>query len=520
VPDSPNLWWSATATADDFSRRRLSRAKRLAHLEITEDEFQLYKSLFLSHREQNTYAERRSDGSWPQFKRCWKDNLILRHLCGNTDVAIPFASQVDQIVVDIDFKKGRAWSEVVETVRSSTEAIPGEPVIYRSSHSEGIRMIWFLNRSVPKVSLNEWTKSTLSGAGLRVSPGKCEVRLGPEPDRLPFGQGSMLLDPVTLEPRYDLNLPQTLKVVQDHRASFSARPPALTQIPGSQAKPEYRQIVRACLDSGLPPDVTTNECLKALVWYGRCRLGLEKDELKVFGQDWITNCHHGNSRRINQGKIHVVYNQIDRLVDNLRAEPGNGIRAPIMSAGLSESELCRVLDYQGNFKTLSALFRLLSFSKAVLLHKHKNKSSAGTICRDKRGTNKWGRVFHEKEDIPNGAGNFHFHIDLSKRLLRLLRVPNVENTSRFVADMERLGVLSLKRREWADGGKARQYWVNFPFDLEGKPVSDQFDQALWEVLGFNGIRQWFSKYQAKRIAASMEPQERKESCEKQDLAVV
>ncbi|MCX6833666.1 MAG: hypothetical protein NTW07_00790, partial [candidate division Zixibacteria bacterium] len=171
---------------------------------------------------------------------------------------------MNQIVLDMDYRHGRGWKEVEETVRLATRALPGEPLVYQSSISSGIRMIWFLKSRVSRNALFLWTEKALTKAGVAVQSGKCEVRLGEVPDRLPFGLHSMLLDSITLDPQYDLTLSQTLRIAVEHRRHYAIEPPTLLPSSSGSAKGEYRRLVTSCLSSGLPPDISTNDCLKAL----------------------------------------------------------------------------------------------------------------------------------------------------------------------------------------------------------------------------------------------------------------
>lgn len=512
-------WWRGVG---DIYKRRYTRDQRLALLGISEDDFGLYYDLFLKHRRPDTYSEQKPDG-WPQRKYRWDDSLILRHLCGSTNVAIPFGLEVDQIVLDIDNHGDRDWTEVERSVRSSIKAIPGEPIIYRSSDSEGFREIWFMKESVSRIELNNWTKRTLQLAGVTVKSGQCEVRLGSEPDRIPFGYHSMLLDPVTLEPLFNLDLKQTLRVVDEHRQLHAIKAPDLAistdHEPHESSQKEYKKIVAVCKQSGLPKNITTNDCLLALAWHGRVQQGQEKDKLSVSLKDWITNCHNGRSKRVNDGEIEKIYNQIDRIVNDLKATPGR-TRSPILSVALCREELLCLLEYPINFKTAGGLYRLLCFAKSKLLHQLNDRCLPHSPAEEKIGTNKWGTVLNDKQDIPNRARNFNLYIDLPKQLLRLLRVPNANNTARFVSDLEKIGVLKLKRKAWPDRHKARQYWVNFSFDPSGELVDGDFDQVLWKVMGFDSIHKLFSKHHADRIARLIGKQEGKKIDEEPNLAMV
>lgn len=491
-------WWIGVGRSG--GERRLTREQRLERIGICEDEFETYKRLFLACRRPDKYSVRRSDGSWPQVTHPWNDSLILRHLCGDDNVAISFADSVNQIVLDIDYKGGRGWREVEETVRLATRALPGEPLVYQSSISSGIRMIWFLKGRVSRSALYVWTEKALTKAGVTVQSGKCEVRLGEVPDRLPFGLHSMLLDSITLDPEYNLTLSQTLRIAVEHRGHHANEPPTLLQADYGSKKERYRSIVAACLCTGLPADVSTNECLLKLAWHGRKRLRLSDDELKPYLKNWITNCHNGHSDRVNKGNIDLVYRQIDRIVRGFMGAPAVSCSASVEPLGLTETELYSLLDFPGDFKSLRALFKLLCHTKGGFLSSHSGRTVDSALLRRKRGNNKWGKVSSQNEGITNGAKNFQPSIDLPKLFLRHLKVPNANNTARWIREMERTGVLQKKRESWPDGHKARQYWVNFPFDLTGQPLSGSFDEVLWTVVGFDGIGDRFTRYQAERIA--------------------
>jgi hypothetical protein len=488
----PLPWW--TGSAARTTEKHLSRARRLGRLDITNAGYRLYDDLFLTYRRHDVYSERARDGTWPTFRRRWNDSLILRHLCGEIDLAIPFGDTVDQIVIDIDYKGDRKWRDVERTAAVVTSAFPGDPLAYQSSDSSGIRLIWFLSEAASRPDLYQWAVSELGKAGVPVRPGICEVRLGRSPDRLPFGSGSLLIDPLTLEPFYNLSLSKTLNLVSDHRRwhSVDVRP---LKAEYDDSSPRYKSLIRECLDHGLPSDVDTNDCLLALAWHGRMRLRLNNRELCDFLQHWITTKHNGNSRRVNSGREQNLFSQIERIVNNLRAESRSSSQSPLC-VGLCEVEVLALLDYPGDFKTIEGAFQVLCYAKAGLIHDgSRRKQSIG-----RGGTNKWGTVFCENEDIPNGARNFVPAVDLPKTLLRRLKVPWRNNTGRIIRELERLHIIKSKRKPWPDGHKAAQYWVNFPFDLKQAPGSTDFDDALWRTIGYSGIKQRFSQHQAQRVA--------------------
>jgi len=244
---------------------------------------------------------------------------------------------VDQIVLDIDYKGQRAWTDVEKTARASIQALLVEPLVYQSSPSGGIRLIWFLQGKTQRQYLHQWTKSKLLENKLVVRPGICEIQLGTAPDRLPFGYHSMLLDSLTFEPHYHLTLSETLEIAQNHCQWFAVSPEFdCHDLPSTYRghSDDYKQLVDTCLKNGLPPDVSTNECLQKLAWYGRVEQRMDNEQLRTFLRNWISQGHNDYSIRINNGSIQDIYNQIDRIIVGLRAFPaGHGRQIKRMGLG-------------------------------------------------------------------------------------------------------------------------------------------------------------------------------------------
>ena len=491
------LWW--TGAAAKTTQKRLSREKRLERLGITESGFSNYKSLFLNSRIPRGFSERMPDGSWPKNPWKWDDPLILRHLCGEKTLAVQFGDKVDQLVFDIDCKRERGREDAIDTTLDILNKFPGKPLIYQSSDSGGIRILYFLSQSVSRTAAMEKATNMLASAGIAVRAGLCEVRLGKSPDRLPFGQGSMLLDCITLEPIYRLSLSETLKIAVEHRLGFSLDPRELG-ITGSDKDrtrhSEYSVIIKKCLAKGLTNEHTTTECLQKLAWYGRVELKMSNLELI----EWLCNCisewHNNKSDRVNDGRISVVFSQINRIVTNLRARPSSA-NVFVQPVGLSEQEVRHLLNFSTSYTVLRGAFIVLCYSKAQIL----GNSVKKRLGQGGGGTNKWGTVFSSREDIPNGARIFKpNYIELGKKTLRRLEVPWSNNTGRIIGELIQMGILVQKRKPWLDGHKVRQFWVNFPFDWSVGSTQTDFDNALLAVLGSVEIRKRFGSYLATKIA--------------------
>ena len=488
-----SLWW--TGAAAKTTQKRLSREKRLERLGITESEFSNYKSLFLNSRIPRGFSERMPDGSWPKNPWKWDDPLILRHLCGEKTLAIQFGDKVNQLVIDIDCKLGRDRESAEETTIDILHKFPGEPLIYQSSDSGGIRLWYFLSKVVSRTVAMKKTSNLLSSVGIEVRAGLCEVRLGKSPDRLPFGLFSMLLDHINLEPIFHLTLSETLRIAVKHRLCFSLDPRDLgitTSEKVDNRNKNYREIIEMCLEKGLTQEHTTNECLEKLAWHGRVQLKMSDQELIRWLCRWISECHNDQSNRVNAGKISDVFSQVVRIVKGLRVQPRSA-NVFVKTVGLSEQEVEHLLEFPCSYNVLRGTFLVLCYAKSQILRNLGNRIQGGG------GTNKWGTVFSLCEDIPNGARNLvPYHINLGKKTLRWLKVPWSNNTGLIIDELIRMGILAQKRKAWPNGHKVRQFWVNFPFDWSVGFTQTDFDRALLAALGPVEFRKRFGSYLVKK----------------------
>ena len=225
-----------------------------------------------------------------------------------------------------------------------------------------------------------WPQQELRRHGVIVQSGICEVRMGASPDRLPFGLDSMLLDPLTFESIYHLNLTETLKIVDSHRLNCAVD--SRTVNPGASDSDtqnfpsEQADLIERLLNEGLSPNETTNDSLQLLAWNGRVRMGLNDTQLNNHLLDWVTAHHNGNSKTINDGKIGHIEKHIDRIIRNLRAQPSDSIRA-VAPTGLTEAEIRKLIEFPGNLKTISGVFKIVRAAKTKLIRDITNRPPTG-----------------------------------------------------------------------------------------------------------------------------------------------
>ncbi|MBN4057079.1 hypothetical protein JYU19_02085 [bacterium AH-315-J21] len=492
----------------DSDRKLRCNEERLQLLGITIEIYREYRKLFLEDRDKSCHY-RLKGKKWSKMPFSWNDTIILKHLCGELTIGIPFHDRVKTIMLDIDCHGGSSRGSAINVARRAIESIPailGEPIVYQSSDSGGIRIVWFLDGYCNREKLRKRVEDFLKEGSVAVVSGICEVRMSRANDRIPFGCNSMLLDPTTFEPCYRLNLSETIQQVSMHRANTvvirSQLGGTLCELNGNHDYTNHELLLRY----GLPVDVSTNECLLPLARYFKSQQGMSDDEVRNALRNWISRRHNGNSDAVNNGKINETYLQIDRIVKYMKV-PQMTRNSKMQRTGLSESEVHELLGIPGSYRFLSSLFSILTTAKGECLKKKSSKSVARVDSPKAKeySTNKCGRKSTQNIAVTNGAENpCPVHIDLGKNLLRRFKVPRSENTSFFLRDLESFGLIALKRRAYQMEHKSTQYWINFPFDLSSIINYTDFESAIWNVMGYDEIRSRFSPHYATKLKQKFE----------------
>jgi len=321
--------------------------QRLRELGLTDMLFETYLHMFSSNRLEFKYIYRPKDSdNWITSKYRWTKNLVARHLTREDTIGLFPADFIDFMMFDIDNHESQQMS-VHERTTIIRDLFPTEPLVYQSSISGGIRVLYFLDELCPSEVVKEFATDNLKKVGLSHRSGYVEIKADRSGDRLPFGDGSYLLDWHTLEPLYSLTLSETIKYFKEiydgDKLHIPRKDWKMWEVTGN----EKVSVVNRLIEEGLWDEITTNEAFQKLTYHLLAIKRQSPAEAKRWLKAWIRNNHNGFSDRANSGKLDELDSQIDRWIDGfdlskLKSPPS----VKRLSIGLPESTCNFIL---GNF---------------------------------------------------------------------------------------------------------------------------------------------------------------------------
>lgn len=353
------------------SKKKLTKRQRalLDQVAITESDFERYLQMFVRNRSTFGYSE------WGH--RGWKTHsypstvyMILKHLSHSTTIGLEATKTIDYLMIDID---NHNPSEKVPSpefrARQVINAFAVDGLIYRSSDSGGLRILYFLDRKYRCEEVRRLAERVLLSSGITLKPGLCEIMAGGKYDRLPFGDGSVLVDSNTLEPDYNLSLAGRIaaawNVYGGERLSLDE-----TSVNRKDAKAhgpsEWTKGVLTSMDIGLQPEDTTGDvCYRIALYLYTAKHWLEQ-EITDYLINWLTDKHNGNSRSTNEGRS-------DDLVRRIRATVETIVHGDVKFFQFIPQRPVEPLDLDdvrfitnqfSTYKTQIQVFSLLSYVKA------------------------------------------------------------------------------------------------------------------------------------------------------------
>jgi hypothetical protein len=445
--------------ASSFERKRRSAEERMEWLGIDDRDYRKYEEMFLKCREQHHFITP-PYGKWIEIKHAWKKNDVTRHLTGGRTIGLFPAAQIDYLMIDIDRHNQENHDLIKSRIDQVIETIGGDPLIYQSSFSRGMRLCFFLPKPVAKQALYKGCKGLFQRSSLVLKSGSVEIMATRTGDRLPFGEGSYLVDSFTLEPIWHLTPQQTIteafKVFQFQKVGlpFNVCEQAGILVPDWQGGGIFNQTVSRLLDEGLYPEITTNRALMWLSWDLICRKRCSKEETKYYLRNWIQEKHNRCSKRVNSGNIENIFAQIERIVkgtDRSKAK-GQGSRYAVREKKLSLTDVRKIVSLTHDPKLQLALFSVLEYCLNFGKTQTKNKIGYKTYASENDPVT-YVSEFQEK-----------FYCEIAQENLRHLNGFDKANPQMTRKQIEKLGVLSLKRESHPRSHHCRQYWVHFRFD--------------------------------------------------------
>ncbi|MGB7062820.1 MAG: hypothetical protein WBF13_10785 [Candidatus Zixiibacteriota bacterium] len=468
-------------------KKRRTVEARMKELGIDKIDYERYEEMFLRSREGGHFIIL-TDGRWSEVKHPWSKGQILRHLTGERTIGLFPAAYIDYLMLDIDNHDNQDEGSLQPRVKAIVGAIEGDPLIYQSSSSGGIRICFFLPEPVAREVLLRGCKDYFQQKNVVVKPGWIEVMTGRKGDRLPFGQGSYLVDPFTLEPIYHLTLTETIlkshDVFEHHLMvlPFDCQSQAQISVPDSQGDGVYSRIVTRLLEDGLYPEIDTNDALMKLSWDLIVRQGCPKPEAERFLVNWIQHKHNGLSNRTNSGRVDDIFAQIGRIVrrtDRNKARY-SGSKYARREKRLSLSDVRKILALAENPKIWLVLFSLLEYCLNF------RKEYSGRTGTGNKISNSY---VSENPNVTYGPGfQGEFYCEIAKKTLQHLPGFDKANPQIMMREVLGLGVLSLKKEAHAQSHSCRHYWVHFRFNEEDpvKVVSLEEGLAKLRIMSNRG----------------------------------
>ncbi len=428
-------------------------------------------------------------GKWP-----WTPNEILRHFAGLDALGLHWGPYVNHLMLDFDTHDSRSVEETREIAQEVIQALPGEWIFYQSSFSQGIRAACFLDQHYRLTIAAKWLDHKLRKANFTPESGGIESRMTGQGDRLPFGKGSMLLDPATLMPRDDLDLRGTIawvfKFAQQNRLTIDE-----SEIPQNATdliRQEKESIVQRLKDEGLwPGGLNANDAFLPLSRHLRGDLHLSPQETAVWLKNWIREKHNGRCDRILRGECDEVDSQIDRVMKNYDCNKYSGRGSMLKSPqfGLPLNDVRALLHMTRDFKKLKASFSLLTYITKVQINRG-NLHLSGNL-----------------QYVIYLSGNFcDLECPIPWETLRKLDGFPKDYPNRMMAKLERLEIIKRKRNHCRDRRQCRVYSVLFRFSRQHSQLVTTLEEGLALILEPRELRQLFSRHLTEKILTSAKRQ--------------
>lgn len=451
-----------------------------------------YRAMFCDNRKPAQYISRDSNG-WHTVKRRWRDQQIIAHLQGRSVIGLFPADWIDYMMFDLD-NHCQTGPPIRERHADVLRAICGNPLIYRSSESGGIRICYPLDQEYPKRSVYGYAKYRLRTCGIAVKSGEIEIMATDKGDRLPFGAGSCLVDPVTFEPL------QGMSQVESIDRAWTIWEASKTTIPLDLVEPKrleqapsgFVQEVERLIQCGLTADITTNDALLKLAYYYRANCAYSVERTRELLRKWTSFRHNGHSVRINRGDIENVYDQIDRIL--LKFKPSKATRKSKWlpcPRDLTLGDVRAIVSLFSTYRNQLAAFSMLKYVK-----NNGRRLNTEDKCKDKTE----GR---EDADFMSNLYDTGFQQiwECAIPYKAFKRFDGFDKTCPIKTrlKLEDAGLLKLLRDEDKEAGRCRVYRICFNFATDSEEVTSLND-GLRKLNNNRQLREKYPRYRAGVIA--------------------
>lgn len=461
--------------------KRRTLDDKLKKLSIGWEEFESYLKMFTEAREKYRFILVRKTG-WVEFKHQWNEHLILDHLLRIKTVGLFPNTKIDYLMLDLDCHNTESLISLISRNRIVKEAFDGDPLSYQSSISGGIRICYFLSKPWPRELVFSWAKRRLLRVGAELRPGEIEIRAAKNGDRLPFGEGSELVDPFTLEPIHHLTLKEEIRyadcVWQHQKMEIDLKPDDLfmRELKTCGAG-QFSLTVARLYEEGLFPEITTNEAFLKLSWDLVVRQNFPKEDAERYLRSWIRQRHNGLSIRFNRGRLDLLDRHITRVTS--RINPAlvsfQGSKYSRRNKRLCLTDAKRIISLIDDSRLQLAIFSLLEYCLNFGSKSKEKKELISNLYGAGPRPVTYGA--EQGQYISFLGPKENFYCPISKQTLRHLAGFDRSNTKLTLSRIIDLRLISLKRNAHPAAHKCREYWVHFPFDESDSTKVVSLDEA-------------------------------------------
>lgn len=233
----------------------------------------------------------------------------------------------------------------------------------------------FLERPYLASDVQKCIVKKLKDAKIQFGPAIIEVRVAVASDRLPFGDGSFTVDPITFEPYFTLSKTGQIQyAVRVAKCDRLVLPDCAETDSWIERGKEFGEKVDRLLREGLYPEISTYDAVWALTYYFLSARILSPSETTDFLMEWIRHKHNGYSNSINRGDLDPSDTKIRNAVNGWRPKNPAKTRRIFSRRGrqVSATDVDQILQLFSKYDDQRRAFALLSYVKAnaILLPSH------------------------------------------------------------------------------------------------------------------------------------------------------
>jgi hypothetical protein len=328
--------------------------------------------------------------------------MLRKHITG-TDTYGAVLGGLDKkfLCLDFDYQKEQGQENYDKLVKYVLSLFQCPKVLLTSSQSGNRHCYLFFKKVNPYVARDR-VINVLLKEGIQPRPGFVEV-ISSTNLRLPFGRGSTILNPHTLEP---INTDKTEQINTFIKALDSKLLPSIYEATPSfrfikrtnyNSSDDYFSDLQSLIKKGLPGEGTRNDCCLNYAIYLAKQGHDEEDIYKTLSQFMEENGHASKDYRANPEKVKAQLRKLAEWVINRESFQEGNSRIQLDPWCC---ELINEMFFKFNYSTQKAVFNLFKFIKINFINGRTVLPISRSFKYDVIGLNSrnYNQVFHELEE--------------------------------------------------------------------------------------------------------------------------